>query len=109
MRVLYHPDFPKDIRKFEAEYGRVSPGLAARFREAVDGALDAIKAKPEAAGHFVQIGSRVVRECRRRNLRAFPFFVLYGVAEEQLIIGSLIPSRSDPLTWLARFGAGVSR
>jgi len=109
MRVFYHPDFPKDIRKFEAEYGRVSTGLAARFREEVDAALAAIKTTPEAAGHFVQVDSRVVRACRRRNLRAFPFFVLYGLTEEQLIIGSLIPSRSDPLTWLARFGAGVSR
>ena len=57
MKVLYHPDFPKDIRKFEAEYERVSTGLAARFRQEVDAALDAIKAAPQAAGHFVQIGS----------------------------------------------------
>jgi hypothetical protein len=35
--------------------------------------------------------------------------VLYHLTEEQLIIGSLIPSRSDPLTWLARFGANESR
>ncbi len=103
MRVLYHPDFPQDIRKFEAEYARVSTGLAARFRAEVDGALGAIKAAPEAAGHFLQTGSRTVRDCRRRNLRAFPFFVLYGIHDDQLIIGSLIPSRSDPLTWLARF------
>jgi hypothetical protein len=27
MKVIYHPDFPKDIRKFEAEYWRVSAGL----------------------------------------------------------------------------------
>jgi hypothetical protein len=40
---------------------------------------------------------------RRKNLRAFPFFVLYGIVADQLIIGSIIPSRSDPLTWLARF------
>ena len=109
MRVLYHPEFPKDIRKFEAEYGHVSAGLAARFRQEVDDALDAIQTAPQAAGHFVQLGSLVVRECRRRNLRAFPFFVLYGLAEERLIFGSLIPSRSDPLTWLARFGGGAPR
>ena len=104
MNVLYHPDFPQDIRKFEAEYARVSTGLAARFRAEVDGALDAIKAAPEAAGHFLQTGSQVVPDCRRRNLRVFPFFVLYGIHDDQVIIGSLIPSRSDPLTWLARFG-----
>ncbi len=33
----------------------------------------------------------------------FPFFVLYGVSEDSLIFGSVIPSRSDPLTWLTRF------
>ena len=52
MRILFHPDFPKDIRKFE---------------------------------------------------RAFPFFLLYGVSGDALIFGSVIPSRSDPLTWLTRF------
>ncbi len=103
MRVLYHPDFPKDIRRFEAEYQKISGGLGARFRREVDGALAAIEAAPQTAGHFLQTGSQVVREFRRRNLRAFPFFVLYGFTNETLIVGSLIPSRSDPLTWLARF------
>jgi hypothetical protein len=45
-----------------------------------------------------------VPEFRRRSLRAFPFFVLYGTTSDSLIFGSVIPSRSDPLTWLARFG-----
>ena len=31
MRVLYHPDFPKNIRKFEADYKAISDGLAMRF------------------------------------------------------------------------------
>lgn len=103
MRVVYHPEFPKDIRKFEADYRKISEGLKTRFRHEVEDALHAIKASPQGAGHFLQTGSRVVHEFRRRNLRAFPFFILYGVAEDSLIIGSLIPSRSDPLTWLVRF------
>jgi hypothetical protein len=103
MTVLYHPDFAKDIRKFEAQYLEVSTGLAERFRQEVFAALDAIKAAPEAAGHFLQTGSRVIHEFRRRNLRAFPLFVLYGLAGDRLLFGSLIPSRSDPLTWLTRF------
>ncbi len=28
--------------------------------------------------------------------------ILYGIAGDQLIVGSLISSRSDPLTWLVR-------
>ena len=56
------------------------------------------------AGHFLNLGSLVVKELRRRNLRSFPFFVLYRTLGEKLIFGVVIPSRSDPLTWLTRFG-----
>jgi hypothetical protein len=36
-------------------------------------------------------------------MQAFPHFILYGIADNRLIFGSVIPSRSDPLTWLKRF------
>ena len=104
MRVLYHPDFPKDIRKYEADYKAISDGLAVRFRQELTDALNAIQSAPQSAGHFLQASSRVVTEFRRRNLRAFPFFILYGVTADTVIFGSVIPSRSDPLTWLTRFG-----
>ena len=103
MRVLYHPDFPKDIRKFEADYRAVSDGLVLRFRKEVTDSIEAIKGSPLSAGHFLQTGSLVVPEFRRQNFRAFPFFILYGVTDDSLIFGSVIPSRSDPLTWLTRF------
>ena len=103
MTVIFHPEFPKDIRKFEAGYQQISSGLAARFRDEVYSAVEAIKTSPTSAGHFLNLGSSVVPEFRRRNFRAFPFFILYGIADEQLIFGSVIPSRSDPLTWLTRF------
>ena len=103
MRVLFHPEFPKDVRKFEADYARISAGLAGRFRREIDEAVDAVKASPNSAGHLFNIGSSTVSVFRRRNLRAFPFFVLYGVVSDQLMFGAVIPSRSDPLTWLTRF------
>jgi hypothetical protein len=103
MRVVFHPEFPKDIRKFEACYSRISESLVARFRQEVDTAVTAIQASPRSAGHLLNFESSLVSELRRKNLRAFPFFVLYGIVADQLIIGSIIPSRSDPLTWLARF------
>lgn len=103
MRVLFHPEFPKGIRKFERDYKVISEGLAVRFRHEIDEALNAIKLSPQGAGHFLQTGSKVVTAFRRRNLQAFPFFILYGVTDDAIIIGSLIPSRTDPLTWLTRF------
>jgi len=103
MRVLFHPDFPKDVRRFADAYSEISPGLTARFHDEIDASVEAIKQSPASAGHYLNLGSKIVPELRRRNLRAFPFFILYGAAADQLIFGSVIPSRSDPLTWLTRF------
>lgn len=103
MRVLFHPDFPNDQRKFEADYAEISGGLAERFRTEIDEAIIAIKASPSGAGHFVKTGSSFVREFRRRNLRDFPFFVLYGWTDDTLVFGAIIPVRTDPLNWLTRF------
>jgi hypothetical protein len=103
MRVRFHPKFSKDVRRYEAEYLQISSGLATRFLNEVNQALEAIKSSPMSAGHFVGRRSLIVSELRRRNLGSFPFFVLYGLTGDQLLFGSVIPSRSDPLTWLSRF------
>ena len=80
MRVFYHPDFPKDIKRCEAQYREVSSGLGLRLRGEVDSAIAEIKASPNSAGQFLNAGSQIVKEVRRRNLASFPFFILYGVA-----------------------------
>jgi hypothetical protein len=103
MKVIFHPEFPRDQRKFQADYNAISLGLGDRFKQEIAEAIEAIKNAPTAAGHFVSGGSGVVTEFRRRNLQAFPFFLLYGWTPERLIFGSIIPSRSDPLNWLTRF------
>lgn len=100
--MSFHPDFATDVRRHGDAYAQVSSGLGARFLHEIEAALQAIQASPHSAGHYVNTGSEVVRTVRRRNLRRFPFFILYGLADERLIVASLIPSRSDPLRWLAR-------
>ncbi len=103
MKVLYHSDFPKDVLRFAEQYGTISPKLEVRFRSEVDDALIRIKSAPTAGGHFLNTGSTIVTDIRRRNLAAFPHFVLYGLHGDLLIFGAVIPSASDPLTWLVRF------
>lgn len=78
MKVLFHPGFAADQRRFEAQYAVISAGLKARFREEINESIEAVKSAPSAAGHFISTGSVIVTELRRRNLRSFPFFVLYG-------------------------------
>ncbi len=103
MRVIFRPDFPKDVRRFELDYAQISDGLAARFPIEGDDAVGMIKSAPFRAGHYLNLSSKIVRGLRRRNLHAFPFFLLYGADSERVIFGAVIPSRSDPLTWLTRF------
>jgi hypothetical protein len=61
--------------------------LSQRFRPEVDSAVDAIKSSPTSAGHILNLGSPIVPDLRRRNLKAFPLFVLFGILGDQLIFG----------------------
>jgi hypothetical protein len=88
--------------RFAGRYAAISPRLETRFLAEVDEALIRIKVEPTAAGHFLNTGSTIVRDVRRRNLVSFPHFVLYGLHADMLVFGALIPSASDPLTWLER-------
>ncbi len=48
--------------------------------------------QPGGAEHFLKMGTGVATELRRRNLRGFPFFVLYGVLGDRLLFGALFPA-----------------
>lgn len=103
MKVVYHPDFPKDIRRYRERYGEVSVRLGSRFANEIDEGIERIKSGPSSTGHFLNTGSTIIKEFRRVNLPNFPFFILYGIHDDEIIVGSLIPTASDPLTWLTRF------
>lgn len=97
MKVVFHPDFAADAARFIREYRQISTALGDRFRQETEDAIRVIQGSPASAGHYLNTGSRIVRHVRRRNLRSFPFLILYGLTDGLLIIASLIPSRSDPL------------
>ncbi|HUG11830.1 MAG TPA: hypothetical protein VMM36_12490 [Opitutaceae bacterium] len=103
MKVSFHPEFPQDVLRHAGQYATISSRLESRFRNEVDEAIARIKEQPTAAGHFLTTGSKIVGDVRRRNLVSFPFFVLYGLHVDLLVFGAIIPSATDPLTWLERF------
>ena len=78
--------------------------LGGRFRREIDETIAEIKAAPTSSGHLLRSSPVSSVVFRRRNLHAFPHFVLYGLIDDRLIFGSVIASRSDPLLWLARLG-----
>ena len=103
MRVFYHPEFSKDVLRYGKQYGKISSALKGRFRAEIGEAVASIKANPGRAGHAVEIEREFSAQLRRRNLRKFPFFILYALDGDRLVFGAVLPSRSDPLTWLARW------
>ncbi len=103
MNAVYHPEFPKDIRRYRARYEAVSVRLGSRFANEIDRGIERIKSSPSSVGNFVNTGSTIIKEFRRVTLPDFPFFILYAIHADEIIIGSLIPTASDPLTWLTRF------
>ena len=46
LRVLFHPQFPKDVRRFDLEDAAISTGLPARFQNELSQALHAVKSSP---------------------------------------------------------------
>jgi hypothetical protein len=60
MKILFHPEFPSDQRKFTAGYAEISVGLAERFQREIYEAIDAVKAAPSGAGHFVNVSSTII-------------------------------------------------
>jgi hypothetical protein len=103
MKIFYHPKFSQNVRRFSEEYLKVYPVLGEKFILELREALDEVKGGPQHAGHLLKTRTKTPIIFRRRNLHSFPFFVLYGSTSDLLAFGALIPSRSDPLTWLTRF------
>ncbi len=49
MKVRFHPEFPLELKRFEAGYVSISSGLAQRFRAEIFSAIDAVKASPSGS------------------------------------------------------------
>ncbi len=73
MDHIFHPLAVEDARKIEQDYARISEDLADRFWIELNEAIDEVFSRPEQ--HFDPSGYR------RRNLKRFPFHILF---EERL-------------------------
>jgi len=104
MKVLVSSAFPHSEWRFRLDYEReASAQVAQRFQNEVDEAVAKIKSAPLAAGHIVYQEPEFGLKFRRRNLRKFPFCILYMFDGELLVLANLLPSRSDQKNWLKDF------
>ena len=74
MLHIFHPRASRDAQKIEKDYTRISEELGNRFWKELSEAIDEVFAHPSRQ-HFDLSGYR------RRNLKKFPFHILF---EERL-------------------------
>jgi len=78
-----------DIQSTYRWYKARTPQLGIRFLEEVQQGLEEIQSHPEQYRIFRGAG-------RRRNLRAFPYFLFYVVKEEHIEVAACVHEARDP-------------
>lgn len=93
--VQFHPLFATDIAEAAEWYNARGQGLGDRFCDAVHESLSTIIADPDA--NPVLDGSM-----RYRQLRSFPFLVVYEVNQSTLHLYTVVHSARSPEQWRVR-------
>jgi len=103
MKVVIDRQLSIGRRRVLLYYEEKSGWAADNFEKALNEAIGAIKSAPTGAGHFIPRKSRNGIPHRRRNLKKFPYFIVYTYESEVLTLLRLIPSRSNPQGWFTDF------
>lgn len=84
-----------DIAEARDRYRSIGPELEGSFRTALDDAVLAILSRPYA--YQVVHGS-----LRRILLRKFPYFLLFAIFDETVVVFGCFHTRRDPRDWRLR-------
>ena len=93
--ILVSEDAELDIAEARDRYRAVGTELEAAFRRAVDDSVKAIRTRPNSF-------PVVHKEMRRAILRKFPYFLLFTVFSDTVVVFGCIHMRRDPEDWKAR-------
>jgi plasmid stabilization system protein ParE len=94
-RASFHPLAERELVDAARYYEIESPGLGARFLDAVEKCELAIIEHPEA-------GATVRGDIRRRLIRSFPYALLYKVKPQRTRILAVMNLRRRPTYWVDR-------
>jgi ParE-like toxin of type II ParDE toxin-antitoxin system len=95
--LVIRPAAEADFAEAKTRYAAVSEDLGERFMNALEAALHRIEATP-------LIYAAEKWDARRAHLRQFPFFVVFRVVMNKVIVLGLFHERRDPALWQARAG-----
>jgi toxin ParE1/3/4 len=93
--ILVSEDAELDIAEARDRYRAVGTELEAAFRRAVDDSIAAIRTRPYTF-------AVVHKQMRRALLRKFPYFLLFTVFDDTVVVFGCIHMRRDPEDWKAR-------
>ncbi len=93
--VQFHPLFAVDISDAGAWYESRSPGLGHHFCEAVRDSIAPVIADP-------QKHTFIDPHIRYREVKKFPYLVLFEVNDEQLCMYAVIHAARSPDLWRVR-------
>jgi len=81
-------------------YDKSNPGLGDELYEEVETALTFIAEFPEAS-------PKAISDIRRRNLKRFPYYLIYRARNVEIVVGAVGHGRQKPLYWRHRNFDGV--
>jgi len=94
-RFIVRPLAEADLENAARWYEEERPGLAGRFLDDVDRALERIRERP------LQFPA-VAGDVRRALLHTFPYAVYFRASDESVIVLAVLHLRSNPKVWRAR-------
>lgn len=95
LRLVVRPEALEEISEAAAWYEGRAAGLSAEFLRAVDAGLGSIERNP--------FQYPIVRSVLRRALlRRFPYSLIFGASDEEVVVVACAHWRQDPRRWYRR-------
>lgn len=95
MKIRFTPEAAQELIEARAWYDERQDGLGEEFQHSFDAAVASIQERPEAYA--------VVYKTRRRVfIRRFPYFLLYEIEGETVIVAGCIHFARNPVIWRHR-------
>lgn len=87
--VIIRPLAELDLREAQVWYDQKQPGLGARFRSAVDSALERISYSPK-------MFPATYKGVRRASVQRFPYMLYFAVQTERVLLLACFHARRGP-------------
>ncbi|MEM1156963.1 MAG: type II toxin-antitoxin system RelE/ParE family toxin [Verrucomicrobiota bacterium] len=93
--LVLQPEALEELKQGKLWYNQRLAGLGNEFISEVNQVLSTLAASP-------MLGTEIYRDLRRRNLRRFPYSVIYQVTDDRIDVVAIFHASQDPEKWKAR-------